>query len=60
MCELKKDAKSFATDNFLDDLFEGYIKPEDYLCDPEPVKQAISVLNGFMRALLDQNLMELV
>jgi len=57
---LRKDAKSFATDDFLDDLFEGRVKPEDYLDDPEPVKQAVAVINGFMQTLIDEDIMEIV
>lgn len=50
------------TDDFWYDVFKGgYIKPEDFLEDPEDiqkVREAIRVLEEFERGLYDNELIE--
>lgn len=58
MYALKESSEGIATDDFLDELFEGFIEPGDFLCDPEPVEQAVKVIKDFIEALEEQGMLE--
>lgn len=60
--KFKADVEPAATCDFWYDLFEGgYLKPENFLEDPEEVKQveeARRLLMKYKRALMDSELVE--
>jgi len=56
--KVRDDAKPVATSEFLYDLMEGYIKPENLLKDPTPMRLAIATIREFKELLDEHNLIE--
>lgn len=56
--KLRKNPPTLSTDDFHYSLFQGYLRPGDYLEDPEEVLNAMRVIDEFESLLEDNNLVD--